>query len=326
MDNKNRSYRIIEMIILLASKHKKWRVKELAEHFSVTTRTIYRDFEVMDEMRIPIYQDEPSHTYSILEDFYFKAPDMTSKEVMVLLLVGQAFRKEIFPYKESLNTAIAKIINSLPPSVKKVIDNPETQMVYQHGAFVDLNEYKEIISELNQAINNCNSVRITYYSLSRDETSDRIIDPYKIAHKNGACYLIGHCHNRDDVRIFRVDRIRNIQVTDEIFDEPDFDIGEYLKNTWGVERSDNEKKVVLIFKDKAAKLVKEMKWHDSQQIIDLPDDRIQFEVVTGSMQEMKNWILGYGASVEVIRPEELRQEVMEEIGKMEEIYKKNTSS
>ncbi len=52
---KNRIYRILEIIILLSNRHKKWKVKELAGHFSVTPRTIYRDFEIMDEMRILVY-------------------------------------------------------------------------------------------------------------------------------------------------------------------------------------------------------------------------------------------------------------------------------
>ncbi len=64
---------------------------------------------------------------------------MTTEEALALLLVGQAFSEEIFPYQENLKTAISKIINSLPKSVKKVVNDIGTKIVYQHGAFVDVN-------------------------------------------------------------------------------------------------------------------------------------------------------------------------------------------
>ena len=316
---KNRIYRILEIIILLSNKHKKWKVTELADHFAVTPRTIYRDFEIMDELRIPIY--ESNHTYSILEDYYFQPPDMTTEEALALLLIGQAFSEEIFPYQENLKTAISKIINSLPKSVQKVVNDIGAKIVYQHGAFVNLNNFKVVIQEIEDAIKKYKSIKIIYYSLSRDSVSERIIDPYKIAYKNGACYLIGNCHNRQDTRMFRIDRIKDLLGTSEFFEEPEnFDIDEYLKNSWSVERSEKEKRVVLHFEGKAAKLVREKKWHPSQEIINLPADKIRFRVTTSSMEEIKNWILGYGASVQVIRPKELKQEIVEEINKMQETY------
>src|SRR5690554_5248314 len=248
------------MIVLLFSVNKKWRVKELAEHFGVSTTTIYRDFEIMEAMRIPIYEDE-NHTYSIMEDFYFKPPDLNRDEALALLLAGQAFQGEFFPYKEPLNTAIAKIINSLPDSIKKVIDDLDAQIFFYHGAFVDLSNYKEIIQMIEKAIERCNCLLIEYYSLSSNQLSKRKIDPYRLVYKSGACYLIAYCHNRKEILLFRVDRVKDSKLIYEIFQKPEnFTIDEYLKNTWGVERSDKEKRIVLIFKGKAARLVKEKEW------------------------------------------------------------------
>ncbi|HLV10602.1 MAG TPA: YafY family protein [Halanaerobiales bacterium] len=320
MTQKNRVYRILEMIDLLRNRHRKWKVRELAEHFGVTSRTIYRDLDKMEEMRIPIYSDEKEHTFSILEDFYFKAPEMNEREALALLLVGQAFREEIFPYQEELDTAISKILNSLPESLKRVIDS-SGGIVYQYGGFVDLKCYKEYIFKIEEAIKNRKILSINYYSLSSEHSSMRKVAPYSIAYKNGACYLIAYCHNRREIRLFRVDRIENLEISDEIYREDrDFNIDEYLKNTWGIERSDREFRVVLVFKGKAARLVEEMVWHPSQQIIKMKNGGLRFEVTTGSMTEIKSWILGYGSEVEVIRPPELKEEIRKEIEKMREIY------
>lgn len=59
-----------------------------------------------------------------------------------------------------------------------------------------------------------------------------------------------------------------------------------MKNSWSVERSDTEKRIVLIFSNKAARLVKKMEWYESQEIINLPGGKIRFEVTTGSMEEI----------------------------------------
>lgn len=320
METKSRVYRLLEMIILLSSRHKKWRVRELADHFGVSTTTIYRDFEIMEEMRIPVYQEE-NHTYSILEDFYFKPPDLNRDEALALLLAGQAFQGEFFPYREALNSAIAKIINSLPVSTKSVIDNLGTHISFRYGAFVDLSKSKETIQDIERAIAKKETLLITYYSLSSDQVSQRKIDPYCFVYRNGACYLIAYCHTRDEIRLFRVDRIKEVDKTGETFEiQQGFSKDKYLKNVWGIERNDEEKRVVLIFNGKAARLVREMEWHPTQEIRDLPDGKIRFEITTGSMEEIKSWVLGFGAEVEVDRPAELKDAVISEIEKMKKTY------
>lgn len=83
---------------------------------------------------------------------------------------------------------------------------------------------------------------ITYYSLSSDQVSQRQLDPYCLVYRNGACYLIAYCHNRDEVLLFRVDRIREVSITGENFEiMHGFSKDDYLRNVWGIERSDEEK-------------------------------------------------------------------------------------
>ena len=220
-----------------------------------------------------------------------------------------------------MNSAVAKIINSLPSSIKSVIDDLGTHISIHHGAFVDLTEFKDIIQVIEGAIEEKESLLVTYYSLSSNQEMQRKIDPYYLEIRNGACYLIAYCHSRKEVRIFRIDRIREVKTTGELFEiQEDFCKDRYLRNVWGVERSEEEKRVVLIFSGKAARLVREKIWHPSQEIIDLPGDKIRFEITTGSMEEIKRWALGFGAEVEVDRPFELKEAVIEEIEKMKKIY------
>lgn len=323
MRSKNRLFRILKMICLLNSKHKKWRAKELAEYFQVSPKTIYRDLQIMEEMEIPLFDNPEDHTYSILDDFYFKPPDISREEALALLLAGQAFQEEFFPYKEALHIAITKILNSIPSSIQKVVTDLGEQISYQYGPYVNLSDFRDIIQEIESCIENRRSIIIDYYSLNSNRLSRRKIDPYLFQYYGGACYIIAYCHNRKEIRQFRVDRIKDIETTGERFSRDEsFDIDEYMASCWGVERGDKARRLVLIFSGKAARLVREKEWHKSQRIYDLPGDRIRFEITSSSMQELKHWILSFGAGVEILEPEELREEVMEEIEKMKEIYRK----
>ncbi len=321
MKSQKRLYRILKIITLLSSGYKKWTAGDLAELFNVSVRTIHRDKEIMEEMGIPLYYDTGKNTYSILESFYFNPPNISRDETMALLLVAQAFEEDSFPYREELDTVISKILNSLPPSLRKLFEDIEDKISYRQGASVDLSPYKEFIDKAKKAIEECNSIKINYYSLSSDIVRERMVNPYSITMKNGACYLIGYCHFRSEIRLFRMDRINELDITRDIFERPNnYSIEDYLHNAWGVERSDKNIKVKVIFSGPAAQLVKEMNWHPSQRITKLSDHKIKFEVLTGSFKEIKSWILGFGSSVEVIEPEELKEAVKQEIGKMQKIY------
>ena len=321
MAKRNRVYRILKIISLLSIRYKKWSAKELADLFNVSERTFHRDKEIIEEMGIPIYYDNEKRKYSIIENYYFQPPDINRDEALALLLAGQAIEDESFLYRKDIDTAIAKILNSLPESIQKLLENLEGKISYQQGAGVNINPYRELIKIIENCIGESNSLIIDYYSLSQDEVKSRKIDPYALAIKNGAYYLTGYCHLRSEIRLFRVDRIKDISCTKEIYERPnDFNVNEYLDDAWGVERNDKKYRVKVIFNDKAARLVQEMNWHQSQRITELAGKKIRFEVITGSFEEIKSWVLGFGSSAEVIEPKELKQAIREEVEKMKEIY------
>ena len=64
------------------------------------------------------------------------------------------------------------------------------------------------LAKIETAISRRKTIEFSYYSLQRDEVSDRKVDPYHLVFRNGQFYLIGHSHERDDVRVFRLSRIR----------------------------------------------------------------------------------------------------------------------
>jgi predicted DNA-binding transcriptional regulator YafY len=120
----------------------------------------------------------------------------------------------------------------------------------------------------------------------------------------------------DKNRIFRIDRIQELNLTAETYKLPDeFSLAEELDNAWGVEQGKEEMEVKVKFTGRAARFVPEYHWSDKQEIENISENEIIFKVKTSSREEIKKWILGYGAEAEVLQPEDLREEMQHEIEK-----------
>lgn len=120
---------------------------------------------------------------------------------------------------------------------------------------------------------------------------------------------------------FRIDRIKKLKLTAETFKLPDdFSLAEELDNAWGVEQGKEEMEVRVKFTGRAARFVPEYHWSDRQEVEEIGENKIIFKVKTSSREEIKKWILGYGAEAEVLQPENLREEMQQEIEKMLENY------
>lgn len=158
-----------------------------------------------------------------------------------------------------------------------------------------------------------NSVELSYYSISRDRVSKRIIDPYKIWFIEGGIYLIGYCHNRKEVRTFLVDRIRAIKKTDLKFEIiKGFSFEDYIKDAFRVIR-DELVEVKVRFDKIVAPTILEKIWHPSQRIKKNRDGSLDVTFQVGGIQEIKFWILSFGSTARVLKPDSLKELIKKEL-------------
>lgn len=154
---------------------------------------------------------------------------------------------------------------------------------------------------------------------SKRETT-RKVDPYKVWFFNGTLYLIGWCHVHDEIRMFVLDRIRLLHVTDDRFIPPDdFDLDEYMKNSFGVIHT-YKQKVVIKFTPSLERYLKENIWHPSQVFKKDKDGSLLMTMEVGGLVEVMSWVLGFGRQAEVLEPAHLRQAVAEELATTAERY------
>ena len=132
---------------------------------------------------------------------------------------------------------------------------------------------------------------------------------------------MAYCHLRYKVMVFRLDRMAEAKLTAEAFELPrNFSPEAFFSGSWFIEQGEPVR-VRLHFAPETARWVKKAHFHDSQQVEELPDGSILFEVTVKGTREITRWILGYGAEVEVLEPAAVWGAVAEAAKKMAGLYK-----
>ena len=154
------------------------------------------------------------------------------------------------------------------------------------------------------------------FAASRNATTRREVDPYRLWYAGGALYLIAYDHRRQEVRLFAVDRIRSLTVTDHPYQMPlGFAVDDYVQDALVIMRG-KPIDVEIVFSKATAAWAKDRIWHPSQQITPLKDGRLRMTLQVADTRELVGWILSFGSGVRVVRPEMLRAKVREEARKI----------
>lgn len=174
-------------------------------------------------------------------------------------------------------------------------------------------------AELEQAIRDQLATRITYFSQYRQAESERVIHPLHLLFRAGRGYLTAFCRTRQGIQTFRTNRIRALEITDEVFARPlDFDAQAYVEPMFGVFRDPVVSHVRIRFSPKVAPWILEERWHASQQTTTLEDGSVDLEMDVTRLMDLSRWVLSFGAEAEVIEPEPLRNAVRDEIHRVAE--------
>jgi predicted DNA-binding transcriptional regulator YafY len=296
-------------------------VDNVPDDYPKNARTVRRDLEALEAAGFPLVTGRRNgQTYWRLMEGFRDIPALgfSATELMALLLSRNLLKPlEGTEIAESLNSALGKAATALPPQGHEYVRAMEQIFSVGLGPHKSYGAHKQTIDLISQAIDKRRTAQMRYFSASRDSTGRREVDPYFLRFAAGGLYLIGHCHLRKEVRMFAVERIRSITLTDHPYQMPlDFKVDEYVQDALGVMRSGRRIEVELLFSKKAAAWVKDKSWHPSQEIKLLKDGRLKMILKVADNDELVGWILSFGSQVRVIRPETLRQRVKEQAKKI----------
>ena len=312
-DQLGRQWKIIQTLI--SSRIGK-SAADLAEEMECHPRTVYRDLEALQVAGFPIYTErsEGKNLWSLLDTVKHQIPVPFSLTELMALYFGRDMLK-VFrdtPFYDSLESLFQKVKTTLPPESIKYLDSVEQTLHLGVKPYKEYGKFKEILNRVNDAAISKRSIEIVYYTMSRKKESTRRVDPYRIWFFNGTFYLIGLCHMRNEVRIFALDRIKMLHQTKETFEVPeDFRLEDFIGPSFGVYQGEPAHIKVWFHADVAG-YIKEKIWHDSQQIHPQDDGSIIFEADVAGTDEIRFWIMTWGAQAEVLEPESLREEIRAE--------------
>ena len=189
-------------------------VEDVMERFGYTREQLTRDLNTIFVCGLPgygpgdlmeAYMDEDEVVIDAA-DFFAKAPRLTPTEALGLLAAGLTVMGSGEASPE-LNSAVRKLTKAVMPEAEKTLT-------------VDVLDETKNLGVLREAAANQNVVHIEYRSVAKEEMTERDIEPWSVFATLGRWYVVGHCRLVDAQRTFRIDRIRQLEVLDEIFERP----------------------------------------------------------------------------------------------------------
>jgi len=296
------AHRLLSILIIISQKGLVTG-KELAEHFEVSLRTIYRDIEKISESGVPIAAvGGKGGGYYIMENYNINNLFFNKDEIQPLIAVMDNL-KVLFGNNPRFNDIVLKFEtlreNTAKPYEKLSIDMSHFSMEL---------ELREFLFIINKAIEESRVLEFEYIN-RKIECSKRVVEPIYIEFSDGHWYIIGFCRIRQDYRKFKLVRIRKMALG-EIF-EKRLISREELNQTF---KDSYKKKCMVVTLKFTSKMGLQLSEYFSKDKIKILDNGTY--IVKGAFPEeegLKKFILSFGDQCEVLAPLKLRREMLDYI-------------
>ena len=290
-------------------------VAGLCAKYEIKDRTFHDDIGfIRDRMGIEILFDRnKGGYYNSTPDRKLPDFDISENELLALTLGKDLLVEHSGPaFRLHLDEALRKIASRLANKECISVEEIRSIMRFMPGGVA--NTDGKVLLELRDACTRNKTVEIDYFTASTGQTSTRKIDPYRIIEHNGAWYSAAWCHERKEMRKFAIHRIQRHKVLKDSFQiAENVDVDSWLNAAFMLEHCDGEHLVRIRFTPVGARYAIERNWHPSQKIQKHADGSCTLEFTTQSFDEVKRWVLPFGAGAEVLDPPELRRRVKEEL-------------
>ncbi|HZU71126.1 MAG TPA: WYL domain-containing protein [Acidimicrobiales bacterium] len=182
-------------------------------------------------------------------------------------------------------------------ALARALDKLESALGEHRKVTVDLDE-PPLLAEVRRAVEGHRQLRISYYSASRDEVTDRVVDPLAVFSSGGRWYLDAHCHRAGGLRHFRVDRIESAHPTGETFEAP----APRAVPTEVFEPGPDVRVATILLPASAASVTDS---YPVRSMTTAGDGRVRVEVAVGGEAWLARLLLVAGEGAEVVSPPEL---------------------
>lgn len=291
-------------------------IDELAARCHVTTRTIRRDLQALEEAGFPLYDDrsrDDGRTRWTINGQAFKglAAGLTLSELSALYFSRSLVETLVgTPFVDDVRSAFEKLTAGLTPHMQRFLDQLPRVLATKAPPRPSGSDGKRqtIVARALEATLHHRQATLTYHSRSSDRTKSYLVHPYRLAYAEGALYLLAFVPEYEEIRTFAIERVHDLALLEERFtpleDLPD----DAFPHSLGVHSGPPEH-VEIAFDAAVAEYVRARTWHPSQRIEDLESGGVRVTLTVCVDRALHSWLLGFGAQARVVAPAHLVRDI-----------------
>lgn len=304
----NRIDRISAILIHLQSK-KVVTAEEIAERFNISKRTAYRDLKSLEEAGVPIGADAGRGFY--LVDGYHLPPVMLTREEAGAFIVGAKLieKHSDFSINEHFQSGLIKIKSVLEDTYKDYLSKLENHIDVLKVTGKRNKEFpNHFFAQIMEAIAESRVVEIKYFAASNEEWTTRLVEPINLWHYSMGWHLIGLCRLRNDYRDFRLDRMKEIRITNQKFEKPkDTSASSYFKKM--AETQELYQATILVDKSIYAE-IQNTRYYFGYVEEKNVNDQFEMQFVVNDLDYLAKWLITLGSKIEIIEPKILKNKLV----------------
>jgi len=308
-------------------------IDEMAARTGVTTRTIRRDLEALQEAGFPLFDElHDGKKFWTLEQRAFRRLDDTGFTLAELsaLYFSRTLAECLAgtPFQQDVRRAFDKLSGALTPGMRQFLDrlplaiqakaDPGARVLAEAGSGATPAKQSARVAQLLDATLHHRRVIIRYYSFSSDREKSYTIEPQRLVYAQGGLYLVAFVPEYQALRTFSLERILALSLTEERFEPRDLSEDAFA-HSLGVHEGAPEY-VEIAFEPRMARYVKERVWHPSQEIREQPDGSVILALTVSNDWALRSWILGFGPVARVLAPPHLAAQILGEVERTRSHY------
>jgi predicted DNA-binding transcriptional regulator YafY len=305
----NRIDRISAILIQLQSQ-KVVKGQAIADRFSISLRTAYRDIRTLEEAGVPIVS-EAGVGYSLLEGYRLPPVMFTREEALAFLTAEKLVQKftDASTY-QTYSSALFKIKAVLRSDEKTHLEEMYDSIEVLGNRYMPTEvQSSDHIQIILKSISDKQVLNIDYFANHSQEKTKRSIEPIGIFLAANHWHLIAYCSLRNDYRDFRIDRIHAIRNVSQSFQQQHLSLKAYLEKLTK-EQQDLYTVIMSVDKD-ILKHMGEQKYYNgfvSQRIL---EEKVEMTFLTFSLEGFARWYMMFGDRAEIVSPPTLKSRIKE---------------
>ena len=294
-------------------------IDELATLCAVTTRTIRRDLQALEEAGFPLYDDkshDDGRTRWKVNGQAFKglAAGLTVSELCALYFSRTLLESlSGTPFRDEVESAFEKLASVLTPHMRQFLDQLPRVIATKADPTrrKDDPRQQQIIARALDATLHARQAQLTYHSKSSDRTKTYLIHPYRLAYAQGGLYLLAYVPEYSEVRTFAVERVQELSLLEDRFTAIEELPHEAFPHSLGVHSGPPEP-VEIEFQPAVVDYVRAREWHPSQQLRSTETGEVVMSLNVCLDRALRSWILSFGPFARVVAPASLAREIAEQ--------------